>query len=195
MGYRRIDREFYVGLSTINILVLLVLMVLLAPSPEPVLAQSPPVTRQLSHKTQKPPAVVGTPVKIEVPDLGVDLTVAIGTYSEATGEWTLNDSQAFYADMSMPINDVNGTTLIYAHATSNLFAPLAGLRPGMNIYVTTNTSRLFLYQYTSLDVVSPEDTTVFTADGPPTLVLQTCSGAWDAYRTLYRFGFVDERAI
>lgn len=194
MKHRRTKYEFYISMAVFNFMTVVVFSLFFAPAPGPI--ASVPVMAY-SPKTNEPaiaPAVVGAPVKIVVPGVGINLEVSPGTYDESIGDWTLSYSQALHADSSMPINDVNGTTLIYAHALPGLFGALTGLSPGMTAEVQTDNSRIFSYRFVSQTDVLPADTTVFTAEGPPTLVLQTCSGPWDAYRSLYSFEFIGERA-
>lgn len=133
------------------------------------------------------PAIQGEPTHISVPSIGIELPVKSGNYNADAASWTIDHSGAFHADLSMPVNESNGTTLIYAHAQSGLFDTLPHLAPGAQATVTTNNGHTFLYTYVSVDQVTPNDTSVFRADGPPTLVLQTCSGDWSQYRDLYAF--------
>lgn len=134
-------------------------------------------------------ATTGTPVRIAIPDLSMDIPVRIGTFDPLSEEWTLSEDSAYYAAFSVPTNDSNGTTLIYGHAKPNMFEPLTGLQPGMRISVYTDNAKVFTYEFSAVSQVIPTDTSVLTDAGPPTLVLQTCTGPWDAYRALYRFDY------
>jgi hypothetical protein len=64
---------------------------------------------------------------------------------------------------------------------------LPQIQPGNEAVVTTDTGYVFHYSYQTMMEVLPTDTSVFDASGPPTLVLQTCMGDWDAYRGLFSF--------
>lgn len=151
--------------------------------PPPVQAATP-----LLHLT---PRVVtpleGVPVRIDIPSLQINLPVATGSYDAMTGDWTVDATKAFYADMSVPTNDQNGTTLIYGHAQTPVFAALPSISPGAEAVVTTDTGYRFYYHYESMREVAPSNTDVFRTDGPPTLVVQTCVGDWSAYRGLFSF--------
>lgn len=141
------------------------------------------------------PAIIGQPVRVEVPDVDVDLSVVPGSFDENLGDRTLSYESALHADSSMPINDSNGVSLVYAHALPGLFASLTGLVPGMAASITTDNQYVFKYRFVSGVEVLPTDVSVFTAEGPPILVLQTCSGAWDTHRTLYYFELTDVQKL
>lgn len=153
------------------------------------------VIRIPAVKHVKPVAAVsGTPNRLVVGSVGVDITVATGAYDAANDSWTIGDTSAYYADVSVPVNNNNGTTLIYGHARDGLFASLAGLQAGAEAEVYTTNGRVFHYTFQSVRNVDPTDTSIFTSSGPPVLTLQTCTGPWDAYRALYRFSFVAQEA-
>ncbi len=150
------------------------------------------VSRPPPARTQLIPATVGTPTRIVVPSLAIDLPVGVGSFNPADGSWTLDATKAYYADTSLPVNNSNGNTLIYGHAQSQVFGRLPELRPQAEAIVYTDNGYVFRYNYTSVKNVLPTDTSVFTASGAPTLVLQTCTGDWDAYRALFSFTFKSE---
>ncbi len=146
------------------------------------------------HKPQLPkvrvvPATTGVPTRIVIPSLKIDLVVGVGSFNAASRSWTIDASRAFYADISLPANNSNGRTLIYGHAQWQVFGNLPDIRPQAEAIVYTDSGYEFHYSYQSRTDVVPTDTTIFSASGPPTLVLQTCSGNWDAYRTMYYFKF------
>jgi len=152
----------------------------------PAMAMAPTST----HSAVKPKPVAaksGTPTRIVIPGIGVDVSVGVGSYDPSDGTWTLDDTQAFYADASVPANDNNGVTLIYGHARRAVFGRLGEIAEGSDATVYTDSGYTFRYTYASKQDVSPSDTSIFKNDGAPTLVLQTCSGPWDAYRTLVSF--------
>jgi len=191
MSHHRTNRAFYGSLLAMNVMVGVVFVLVSVPAPMPVLAApivvSKPFVRQVVI-----PATVGTPIRLVVPSLQLDLVVATGSYDAQVGDWTSSASKALYADISMPANDSNGTTLIYGHARLALFANLSTLQPGAVAEVYTDNNYVFRYTYASYKQVVPTDTSVFTSQGSPALVLQTCSGAWDVYRSLYSFELVSE---
>lgn len=133
------------------------------------------------------PAIQGQPVHLSVPSLGIELPVKTGTYSADTASWSIDHSAAFHADISLPVNESNGTTLLYAHAQSGLFDTLPKLSAGATAVVQSDSGHTFTYTYTSMTQTVPTDTSVFQSSGPPTLILQTCAGEWSQYRDLYAF--------
>lgn len=151
--------------------------------PPPVQASAPLLL--LTPRVMKP--LQGIPTRISIPSLRIDLPVATGSYDATTASWTVDATKAFYADMSVPINDQNGTTLIYGHAQAPVFAALPDIQPGAEAIVTTDTGYRFYYHYVSQREVAPTNTDVFDSGGPPTLVVQTCIGDWSAYRGLFSF--------
>jgi LPXTG-site transpeptidase (sortase) family protein len=157
-------------------------------TPTPVLASTPPrvqpvIARQI-------PATQGIPNKITIPSLMIDLPVSTGSYNPNDDSWTVDTTQAYYADVSMPINNSNGVTLIYGHAQSTVFENLPSIQPEAEANVYTNTGYIFRYRMAATREVLPSDVSVFTESGPPTLVLQTCIGAYSELRALFSFRLV-----
>lgn len=138
-------------------------------------------------------AITGTPSRITISSVNIDLPVYIGRFSPEDNSWTLSDTGAVYAANTVPLNDNNGTTLIYGHATWPVFGNLPDMRKGGLAKVRTKNDKVFMYRYLDRRDVSPDDTSVFDIDGPPRLVLQTCSGPWDSERSLYAFELVEVR--
>ena len=129
----------------------------------------------------------GLPTHIILPSVDIDLPVQIGSYNPEDQSWSLDMTSAYYADVSVPINNSNGTTLIYGHAQSSIFETLPQVQPGAEAIVYTNTGYAFHYQFSSSKEVLPTDVSVFTSDGAPQLVLQTCIGVYSELRGLYTF--------
>lgn len=178
---------FYAQAVVLNAVV--ALMFYVVTTPPPVLRASE-VPVPVIHRPVA--AITGTPNRIVIESIGIDLPVSVGTYDPTTDTWTLGDDQAFYADNSVPVNNNNGTTLIYGHARSTVFGPLPNLQAGTEAVVYTDNGRAFHYRYQSMKELDPTDTSVFTSSGPPQLTLQTCAGAWDMYRAMYTFQFINE---
>lgn len=152
----------------------------------------------LPFTTPKPtpiPATQGIPIHVTVPSVAIDLPVKTGSYNPENATWDVDMDNAYYADISMPVNNSNGTTLIYGHAQSQIFETLPDLPPNAEATVLTDTGYAFHYQYTTSQLVSPTDVGVFTANGPPKLVLQTCIGVYSELRGLYSFKLVSINKI
>lgn len=154
-------------------------------APTPVMASPAPRPQPVVIKAIA--ATQGIPIRVAVPSLSIDLPVAIGSYNPDDGSWTVDTTQAYFADVSMPINNSNGTSLIYGHAQSTVFETLPTIQPDAEAIVTTDTGYVFHYRYVSVQEVQPNDVSVFNSTGPPKLVLQTCIGTWSELRALFSF--------
>lgn len=163
------------------------------PPPQPNI--TPSVVRSEAAGPATIPAVVGTPTRIVVPSLDIDLVVDVGSYDARNRTWTIGSANAYYADPSLPANDSNGRTLIYGHAQPQVFGRLPKIQPNAEAIVYTDNGLIFRYSYESVKEVIPTDTSVFSAEGPPTLILQTCTGDWDAYRGLFSFRFDSQEKL
>ena len=179
---------FYGLIGLLNLAVAAMFIVVHLPS-EPAAVSYMTLPAVVRTELATTPAATGTPIQLAIPSLSLDLAVGVGSYSPQDASWTLDNTQAYYADVSLPINNSNGTTLIYGHAQSPVFGVLPRIEPGAEAIVHTNNGYVFRYTYVSVKEVVPTDTSIFTAAGPPTLVLQTCVGPWDAYRGLFSFQF------
>lgn len=179
---------FYAAACLCNIMVWGMFTVLNMPRFD--VAAIAPVPMIRSVQTTVSPAVSGEPVRVVAADLGIDARVKPGIFDPVSKEWSLSDEFAYHAAASVPVNDNNGTTLIYGHAKPAMFESLRNVTPTMEVKVYTSNSKIFVYKFASMREVTPTDTSVFTQAGPPMLVLQTCSGPWDEYRALYSFDYV-----
>lgn len=159
-------------------------------TPTPVLASPSLPLPTVKSIAKSVPATIGIPVRVTLPSLSLDLPVAVGSYNPEDGSWTVDTTAAYYADVSMPINNSNGVTLIYGHAQSTVFETLPQIQPSAEAVVYTDTGYAFHYQLTGTKEVQPTDVSVFSATGPPTLVLQTCIGAYSELRALFYFRLV-----
>lgn len=129
----------------------------------------------------------GTPTRIIIPELAIDKTVLPGVYDNTSNTWGVSDAGVHYAGPSVPANDHSGSTLIYGHNNKYTFGPLQYLEPGDLVMVITENNLQFTYKYVAVNDYSPNDTSIFDYDGPPTLSLQTCTGWLNEIRSLYTF--------
>lgn len=171
----------YVRIAVINIAVVAMFIAISQTPP------SPTVFRPFTLMTQTKPIRSGTPNRVIISSLGMDLAVGPGSYDPNTGNWTIDDTKAYFADVSVPANDRGGTTLIYGHNQGPVFGALHTILPSSEAIVYSDTGFVFHYIYQSMRQVLPNDTSVFQDTGKPVLVLLTCSGGWDTYRSLYTF--------
>ena len=145
------------------------------------------VLKDTKPVTNSQPQVSGVPVHISIPSVGIDLSVIPGYYNKSNGSWTLSLNDAQWGTMTAKPNNKEGDTFIYAHYRLHVFYTLPKVRPGDQAIVTTDSGHTFTYTFTSSTITSPSDTRLFTYQGKPILILQTCTGAWYQYRQLFVF--------
>ena len=133
------------------------------------------------------PLIYGTPSRISIPSVGINLQVIPGYFNSSNNSWTLSLTDAQYATNTRPNNNKQGLTFIYAHYRLGVFYTLPKIQPGAQAIVTTANGHTFTYTFRDSVVTSPQDTSLFTYKGKPILVLQTCTGLWYQYRQLFSF--------
>ncbi len=139
--------------------------------------------------------ITGKPTRIVVQDSSIDLPVSDGYYNEADGSWTLSDDHAEFAMMSFLPNNISGNTFIYGHGTDAVFGRFGTQPPiaGSIAKVYTDNGHILNYEFESTQNLSPNDTSVLDYSGPSTLTIQTCTGNFSEWRSMfhYRFSGVD----
>lgn len=133
--------------------------------------------------------ITGTPVEISIPSLKMDLQVIPGVYNQKSGQWTLTDDKAQFAEPSVTPNNETGNTLIYGHYRPQVFAYLHHIQPGAQAVITTVNGYKFTYTYQTTQAFDPTDTSIFTYQGVPRLTIQTCSGSFMQNRQMYYFQY------
>jgi len=161
-----------------------------------VTTQKEAVSKAINHPTTsvqtktaaiKPETVQGTPIKIEIPSVDIVQPIEPGYYDASTGEWTLSYHAAYWASMTSRINSQTGNTFIYGHDVDQIFGNLLKAEPGAKAIVTTDNGYEFTYTLQSSVAVNPDDVSLIQATDTPQLTLQTCSGSWYQYRSLFTF--------
>lgn len=159
----------------------------------PVWAQQKSIAVQQKPVPLPPKVISGTPVRIVIESAGIDLPIDEGTYNPADGSWTLSDTNAQFASMTAPANDHAGTTFIYGHGTDAVFGKIGTNHPpqGTSAYIYTDNGKVFTYLLESVRDFEPNDTSVFddTTSGAPRLIVQTCTGIFSEWRTMFIFSF------
>lgn len=148
---------------------------------------------QQKPATKKPVKIEGTPIRLQIPSLGIDLGVAKGYYDKTTTKWTLDKVNAFFAAPSVKPNNRGGNTLIYGHNIAPVFARLQNIPDKAKVILYTDNGHRLVYTYKSSEVVDPNNTSIFDYEGKPRLTLQTCTGAWFENRQFYYFELVKAR--
>ena len=181
----------YLALGTINACVAVMFVAILWPHPPNLAAiayASPAASEPHEGPTRKP--ITGTATRIQIPSVGIDTAVRPGDYDAQSKTWALDTASAFYATMTVPVNNANGTTLIYGHAGWGVFEALPAVTTGAEARVATSEGRTFIYAFQSSRQVDPSDVSSLVSTGPPLLIVQTCSGAFDSFRTLVTFRLI-----
>ncbi len=147
-------------------------------------------------ESQRPPELApvvsitsGKPVRIVVPSLDIDLPVDDGVYNPKTQTWNISGRRAHFALLSVRANDLSGNTFIYGHNNNHVFGPLDNIKADAKVYIYTNNNLKFTYRFASAENLNPEDTTIFSYQGEPTLTVQTCTGNWNELRRMFHFTF------
>ena len=156
-----------------------------------------PILRQPVRPVHVQPAapkiveISGVPTRITIPSRYVDLTVVPGVYDPSTDSWTLNGYLAQFATTSAPANNVGGETFIYGHNNDYVFGALRHAAPtaGDEAFVYTTNGHIFAYTFDNTWSVGPYDVGTLDYQGPPVLLIQTCTGSLNQYRTMYLFTF------
>lgn len=181
--------RFYVGLS-VALIGLLIGGFLLISVWQAERSAAAPVKQALTNNRpvqNSGPLIAGTPVHIVIPSVSIDLNVIPGYYYPATKSWTLSLNDAQYAVMTAKANNKEGDTFIYAHYRWHVFYNLPKIQPGAQAIITTDNGHTFTYTFQSSTITTPEDTSLFSYQGKPVLVLQTCTGLWYQNRQLFTF--------
>lgn len=188
--------------ETLTVYVLTIGAIGYAIYPAPIFSRLSPTVQAKSSELQiaveqipqsKVNLVSGKPVRVTVPDYAIDLPVDDGYYNESNGSWTLSDTHAQYAMMTTLANNISGNTLVYGHGTDAVFGKLGANTPavGTAAYIYTNNGHVFMYKFIDARSLTPNDVSVLTEqNSPATLTLQTCTGVFSEWRTMFRFQFV-----
>ncbi len=136
--------------------------------------------------------ISGKPIRIVLPELGIDVPVVNGYYISDKNVWYVAPAAATYAINTYPINNTKGTTLIYGHWFSYVFGPTKNIKPGDKALVYTDNGHVFQYEFQSEVIVDPTDTQLFTKldSTKPSLKLMTCGGTWAQNRRIMTFNLI-----
>lgn len=142
------------------------------------------------NKPLAPTVTQGKPVSLLIESVGISNPVIEGVFNYNTQEWTLTKDKVQFATMTRQPNNERGLTFMYGHARREVFSKLLRIKNGAIATVTTSNGYTFSYRYTGSATYKPTEITVFSYDGPPILVLQTCTGLFYENRRLFSFEFV-----
>ncbi|MBX4197159.1 sortase [Candidatus Saccharibacteria bacterium] len=134
----------------------------------------------------------GSPSRILIPSLSIDLPVISQSYSTTTKTWPVESGVANYATETALINNYHGQSLIYGHSTRAVFGKLLDIKPGAEVFVYTSNGRLFEYAYSGSQDVTPRQTEIVAdmTKAPAGLKMMTCDGPYFEYRRLMSFKLI-----
>ncbi|MBC7746659.1 sortase [Pedobacter sp.] len=155
--------------------------------------QTQPIVNEIVNNQpqiiETPTAIQGKPIELSITDLDIKNEVIDGVFSKQTGQWTLTRDKVQYATMTYQPNNLHGVTFMYGHNRKEVFSRLPRIQIGSIAVVKTDSSHTFYYRFVSSKVTKPEDISIFEYNGPPILVLQTCTGLFFENRQLFTFEF------
>jgi hypothetical protein len=170
-----------------------------APAPEPVVVASSPPTAaprpslpdvpvyDADLGAQQPATVTPPPVRLVVPDVGIDMAVdAVGVKDDGEMQIPEDATRAGWYEFGPAPADAAGATVMAAHVDSRQtgIGPFAKLREvGVGATLTVTTADGSAHEYRVVDVAkvpkagAPVDQW-FDRSGAPRLVLVTCGGTF-----------------
>ncbi|WP_084101614.1 class F sortase [Demequina sp. NBRC 110051] len=133
-------------------------------------------------------APVDQPVRLEVAGLDIDMPVVrVGV--DETGGMVIPEGAltAGWYEFGPAPGDDAGNAVVAAHVDNaqglGPFARLLDVEVGERVDVTTESGATIAYEVTDVEQTNKDEvdlTAVFEPDGPPSLVMVTCGGDWQA---------------
>ncbi|HSX47403.1 MAG TPA: sortase [Patescibacteria group bacterium] len=135
--------------------------------------------------------IFGSPNRLVIPESNIDLVVLPGMYDRATDSWTLSGYDAQYATISSLPNNNAGQTFIYGHNNNYVFGALRHHTPlkGQPALIYLSNGHILKYTFSSAQNIGPNDVSILNYNGKPSLLIQTCTGSLNEWRTEYRYNF------
>jgi len=147
------------------------------------------------HIAKAPAATVltGTPVRLVIPSLAIDLPVTAGKFDSSQRTWHVDDRIVDFIPATSPLSNTQGSMFLYGHNANNVLGKTNNLKIGDEAYVYTDNGHVFSYTFGSAVVVKPTDTSVLNGLnlGQPGFKLMTCVGLWDQDRRIMTFNLKD----
>lgn len=140
--------------------------------------------------SSKKPTISGIPTYLTIPSVNIAVNVDPGVYYPKTQTWSLSLTDAEYATITPPANNLSGNTFIYGHNRWAVFYKLLKINIGDEAIVNTANGHTFTYKLVAEKVTQPNDLSLFKYKGPPILTLQTCSGDFYQNRQFFIFNLV-----
>ena len=143
------------------------------------------------NNNSKKPTIFGIPTFISIPSVNIADNVDPGVYNPKTQTWSSSLTDAEYATITPPANNLSGNTFIYGHNRWAVFYKLLRINIGDEAIVTTTNNHTFTYKLVAEKITQPNDLSLFKYKGPPILTLQTCSGEFYQNRQFFIFNLVN----
>lgn len=152
----------------------------------------PKISQSAPTKTPSK-TISGKPIRIALSSRGIDLPVADGGYDTSSKTWSLRPDKAMFATMSSQPNNEMGMTFIYGHGTDTVFGKIGSNHPpiGSTADIYTDNGHVFSYKLNAIEDLTPTDTWILRNQkiGPPRLLIQTCTGAYSQWRTMFEYSY------
>lgn len=120
-----------------------------------------------------------SPVRIQVPDVGIDLPVFPATLTGT--KWTYTTKGVSHLS-STPFPGGNGNPVFYGHNWPNIFSGLHKSTLGQSIILTSSAGTKLTYTITDIQVVTPDKIEILNQTGDPRITIFTCTGFLDLKR-------------
>lgn len=144
--------------------------------------------KHVSSKAVPSGTISGSPSRLVVPALALDLKVVEGTFDKQVNQWTVDNSFANHSPLSTTSNNKIGKTLLYGHATTHIFGKNKNLKGGDKAFIYTENGHIFEYTFVNNKVIDEGDTGIYQElDGQPGLALMTCIGFTNEQRLISNF--------
>lgn len=157
---------------------LLVSFVLLLAASYLIVQRLVPISSQ-SATNSGPSTAPESPVRIQVPDVGIDLPVFPAALTGT--KWTYTKKGVSHLS-STPNPGATGNPVFYGHNWPNIFSSLHKSILGQSIILTSSTGSEHTYIITDIQVVTPDKTEILSQTGDPRITVFTCTGFLDLKR-------------
>jgi LPXTG-site transpeptidase (sortase) family protein len=120
------------------------------------------------------------PAEIHIPNVDIKLNVRAGNFDQNTGKWTINNSDAYFAQGA-------ATALIYGHNKTAVFGSLRKVSGNDRLFVKYHDGTESHFIYSGTKFVEPEDVGVLSEQNTQTIMLLTCDGLFNDKRRIVYF--------
>lgn len=102
-----------------------------------------------------------------------------------------------FATLSKQPNNKAGMTFIYGHGTEKVFGKIGNNHPavGSIAEIYTDNNHVFTYSLKAIENLKANDTWILKNkhSGPPRLIIQTCTGIYSQWRTMFEYTYMSVR--